>query len=218
MCYWSPLHFCFAESLEWQKSCEIVPSVVCTAKNPRAIIWDKPWNRLLCDWMGHWIVAFQNNLQADQDLICLVPPADSSEDVQQLCPDCPLLESLNNTEVLATVTAALSSHNSRTTGAHLRLLEIGRATIQVIARTMSSLPCKQANSSVVIVRCQLLCLQTDLACSNLFYWIPLDFPSILCYFSHRIPFDLSGRCRARSHNICLLSFLSSSAVSQCTVT
>ncbi|NXW92930.1 FETUA protein, partial [Alopecoenas beccarii] len=56
--------------------------------------------------------------------------ADSSEDVRQLCPDCPLLESLSNTEVLATVTAALSSHNSKTAGAHLRLLEIGRATIQ----------------------------------------------------------------------------------------
>ncbi|XP_005235595.2 alpha-2-HS-glycoprotein [Falco biarmicus] len=56
--------------------------------------------------------------------------ADSSEDVLQLCPDCPLLASLNNTEVLTTVTAALSDHNSKTTDAYLRLLEIGRAKIQ----------------------------------------------------------------------------------------
>ncbi|XP_009964701.2 alpha-2-HS-glycoprotein [Tyto alba] len=56
--------------------------------------------------------------------------ADSSEDVLQVCPDCPLLERLNNTEVLATVTAALNDHNSKTADAYLRLLEIGRARIQ----------------------------------------------------------------------------------------
>ncbi|NXT47205.1 FETUA protein, partial [Pluvianellus socialis] len=56
--------------------------------------------------------------------------ADSSEDVLQLCPDCPLLASLNNTEVLTTVTAALNDHNSKTADAYLRLLEIGRARIQ----------------------------------------------------------------------------------------
>ncbi|XP_075013384.1 alpha-2-HS-glycoprotein [Calonectris borealis] len=56
--------------------------------------------------------------------------ADSSEDVLQLCPDCPLLASLNNTEVLTTVTAALNDHNSKTADAYLRLLEIGRAKIQ----------------------------------------------------------------------------------------
>ncbi|NXT36108.1 FETUA protein, partial [Pelecanoides urinatrix] len=56
--------------------------------------------------------------------------ADSSEDVLKLCPDCPLLASLNNTEVLTTVTAALSDHNSKTADAYLRLLEIGRAKIQ----------------------------------------------------------------------------------------
>jgi len=82
----------------------------------------------------------------------LLPPADSSEDVLQLCPDCPLLASLNNTEVTTTVTAALREHNSKTAGAYLRLLEIGRAKIQVIARTMSSLPCKQSMSSVAIVQ------------------------------------------------------------------
>ncbi|NXL58829.1 FETUA protein, partial [Chordeiles acutipennis] len=56
--------------------------------------------------------------------------ADSSEDILQVCPDCPLLTSLNNTEVLTTVTAALNDHNSKTADAYLRLLEIGRAKIQ----------------------------------------------------------------------------------------
>lgn len=83
--------------------------------------------------------AFQNNLQSDRNIICLIPPADSSEDVLQLCPDCPLLASLNNTEVLTAVTTALNDHNSKTADAYLRLLEIGRAKIQVIARTMSAL-------------------------------------------------------------------------------
>ncbi|NXK48156.1 FETUA protein, partial [Chauna torquata] len=56
--------------------------------------------------------------------------ADSNEDVHLLCPDCPLLASLNNTEVLTTVTTALNNHNSKTPDAYLRLLEIGRAKIQ----------------------------------------------------------------------------------------
>ncbi|NXT82613.1 FETUA protein, partial [Zapornia atra] len=56
--------------------------------------------------------------------------ADSSEDVLRLCPDCPLLTTLNDTEVLSTVTAALNDHNSKTADAYLRLLEIGRARIQ----------------------------------------------------------------------------------------
>ncbi|XP_075573157.1 alpha-2-HS-glycoprotein [Pelecanus crispus] len=55
---------------------------------------------------------------------------DSREDVARLCPDCPLLASLNNTEVLTAVTAALNDHNGRTADAYLRLLEIGRAKIQ----------------------------------------------------------------------------------------
>ncbi|NXV83888.1 FETUA protein, partial [Atlantisia rogersi] len=56
--------------------------------------------------------------------------ADSSEDVLRVCPDCALLVTLNNTEVLSTVTAALNDHNSKTVDAYLRLLEIGRARIQ----------------------------------------------------------------------------------------
>ncbi|NXA63482.1 FETUA protein, partial [Mohoua ochrocephala] len=56
--------------------------------------------------------------------------ADSSEDILKVCPDCPLLASLNNTEVLGTVSAALNDYNSKTTDSYLRLLEIGRAKIQ----------------------------------------------------------------------------------------
>ncbi|NWU95217.1 FETUA protein, partial [Upupa epops] len=56
--------------------------------------------------------------------------ADSSEDIIQLCPDCPLLANLNNTEVVTAVTAALSDYNSKTPDAYLKLLEIGRAKIQ----------------------------------------------------------------------------------------
>ncbi|NXS42830.1 FETUA protein, partial [Balaeniceps rex] len=78
----------------------------------------------------HVYNAFQNNLQSDRNIICLVPPADSREDIVRFCPDCPLLASLNNTEVLTAVTAALSDHNSKTADAYLRLLEIGRARIQ----------------------------------------------------------------------------------------
>ncbi|NXJ75346.1 FETUA protein, partial [Trogon melanurus] len=55
---------------------------------------------------------------------------DSREDVLQVCPDCPLLESLNDTEVSTLVTSALKDHNSKTPNAYLRLLEIGRAKIQ----------------------------------------------------------------------------------------
>ncbi|XP_068879996.1 alpha-2-HS-glycoprotein [Aphelocoma coerulescens] len=56
--------------------------------------------------------------------------ADSSEDILKVCPDCPLLATLNNTEVLGTVSAALNDYNSKTTDSYLRLLEIGRAKIQ----------------------------------------------------------------------------------------
>ncbi|NWU21232.1 FETUA protein, partial [Dyaphorophyia castanea] len=56
--------------------------------------------------------------------------ADSGEDIRKLCPDCPLLAKLNNTEVLETVAAALNAYNSKTTDSYLRLLEIGRAKIQ----------------------------------------------------------------------------------------
>ncbi|NXH89332.1 FETUA protein, partial [Edolisoma coerulescens] len=56
--------------------------------------------------------------------------ADSSEDVHKVCPDCPLLASLNNTEVLEVVSAALNYYNRKTIDSYLRLLEIGRAKIQ----------------------------------------------------------------------------------------
>uniref|UniRef100_A0A8C4IV97 Alpha 2-HS glycoprotein n=1 Tax=Dromaius novaehollandiae TaxID=8790 RepID=A0A8C4IV97_DRONO len=78
--------------------------------------------------------------------------ADSNEDVTRVCPDCPLLANLNNTQVLTAVTAALNSHNSKTAGAYLKLLEIGRARIQVIARIRAILTCKQNTSSMVIAQ------------------------------------------------------------------
>uniref|UniRef100_A0A8C4IVB6 Alpha 2-HS glycoprotein n=1 Tax=Dromaius novaehollandiae TaxID=8790 RepID=A0A8C4IVB6_DRONO len=55
-------------------------------------------------------------------------------------------------EVLTAVTAALNSHNSKTAGAYLKLLEIGRARIQVIARIRAILTCKQNTSSMVIAQ------------------------------------------------------------------
>ncbi|NXX44383.1 FETUA protein, partial [Tricholaema leucomelas] len=56
--------------------------------------------------------------------------ADSSEDIRQLCPQCPLLAAWNDTEVQAAVTEALNDYNSKNAGAYLKLLEIGRAKIQ----------------------------------------------------------------------------------------
>uniref|UniRef100_A0A8C5IY13 Alpha 2-HS glycoprotein n=1 Tax=Junco hyemalis TaxID=40217 RepID=A0A8C5IY13_JUNHY len=82
--------------------------------------------------------------------------ADSSEDILKVCPDCPLLARMNDTEVLETVSAALNDYNSKTTDSYLRLLEIGRAKIQVISTAMSSLSCKHNISSTVIVHCYLV--------------------------------------------------------------
>lgn len=56
------------------------------------------------------------------------------------------------------MSAALNDYNSKTTDSYLRLLEIGRANIQVISRTMSSLSCKHNISSAVIVHCYLVML------------------------------------------------------------
>lgn len=63
---------------------------------------------------------------------------------------------MNNTDVLETVSAALNDYNRKTTESYLRLLEIGRAKIQVISRTMSSLSCKHNIAFTVIVHCYLL--------------------------------------------------------------
>ncbi|NXE76145.1 FETUA protein, partial [Cochlearius cochlearius] len=89
--------------------------------------------------------------------------ADSSEDIIRLCPDCPLLARLNNTEVLTTVTAALSAHNSKTTDAYLRLLEIGRANIQYhpvrtvfVEFAVAATNCSAAEAKDNAEACQLL--------------------------------------------------------------
>ncbi|KAM6326271.1 alpha-2-HS-glycoprotein [Podargus strigoides] len=89
--------------------------------------------------------------------------ADSSEDIIQLCPDCPLLASLNNTEVLTTVTAALNAYNSKTAGAYLRLLEVGRAKIQyepvhnvIVEFAVAATNCSAEEAKDNVEACQLL--------------------------------------------------------------
>ncbi|NWZ49778.1 FETUA protein, partial [Haliaeetus albicilla] len=89
--------------------------------------------------------------------------ADSSEDVLQLCPDCPLLASLNNTDVLTTVTAALNDHNSKTADAYLKLLEIGRAKIQYhpvhivsVEFAVAATNCSAEEAKANVEACQLL--------------------------------------------------------------
>ncbi|XP_052660864.1 alpha-2-HS-glycoprotein [Harpia harpyja] len=89
--------------------------------------------------------------------------ADSSEDVLRLCPDCPLLASLNNTDVLTTVTAALNDHNSKTADAYLKLLEIGRAKIQYhpvhivsVEFAVAATNCSVEEAKANVEACQLL--------------------------------------------------------------
>ncbi|XP_008642735.1 alpha-2-HS-glycoprotein [Corvus cornix cornix] len=89
--------------------------------------------------------------------------ADSSEDILKVCPDCPLLATLNNTEVLGTVSAALNDYNSKTTDSYLRLLEIGRAKIQyhpvhtVVAEfAVGATNCSAGEAKANVGACQLL--------------------------------------------------------------
>ncbi|NWS13755.1 FETUA protein, partial [Pachyramphus minor] len=89
--------------------------------------------------------------------------ADSSEDISRVCPDCPLLVSLNNTEVLETVSAALNDFNSKTTGPYLRLLEIGRGKIQyypshvvAVEFAVGATNCSAEEAKVNVGACELL--------------------------------------------------------------
>ncbi|NXR20804.1 FETUA protein, partial [Cinclus mexicanus] len=89
--------------------------------------------------------------------------ADSSEDILKVCPDCPLLARLNNTEVLETVSAALNDYNSKTTDSYLRLLEIGRAKIQyhpahavVTEFAVGATNCSAEEAKANVGACQLL--------------------------------------------------------------
>uniref|UniRef100_A0A8C3P0J6 Alpha 2-HS glycoprotein n=1 Tax=Cyanoderma ruficeps TaxID=181631 RepID=A0A8C3P0J6_9PASS len=89
--------------------------------------------------------------------------ADSNEDVLKVCPDCPLLARLNNTEVLETVSAALNDYNSKTTESYLRLLEIGRAKIQyhpghiiVTEFAVGATNCSAEEAKANVGACQLL--------------------------------------------------------------
>ncbi|NWU45011.1 FETUA protein, partial [Hylia prasina] len=88
---------------------------------------------------------------------------DSREDILKVCPDCPLLASMNNTEVLETVSAALNAYNSKTTESYLRLLEIGRAQIQyhpghvvVTEFAVGATNCSAQEAKANVEACQLL--------------------------------------------------------------
>ncbi|NXY02180.1 FETUA protein, partial [Pteruthius melanotis] len=89
--------------------------------------------------------------------------ADSREDIRKVCPDCPLLAKMNNTEVLGAVSAALNDYNSKTTDSYLRLLEIGRAKIQyhpvhtVVAEfAVGATNCSAEEAKANVGACQLL--------------------------------------------------------------
>lgn len=89
--------------------------------------------------------------------------ADSSEDILKVCPDCPLLARMNDTEVLETVSAALNDYNSKTTDSYLRLLEIGRAKIQyhpgqvvVTEFAVGATNCSAQEAKANVGACQLL--------------------------------------------------------------
>ncbi|NXV66963.1 FETUA protein, partial [Molothrus ater] len=89
--------------------------------------------------------------------------ADSSEDIRKVCPDCPLLARMNDTEVLETVSAALNDYNSKTTDSYLRLLEIGRAKIQyhpghvvVTEFAVGATNCSAQEAKANVGACQLL--------------------------------------------------------------
>ncbi|XP_038272942.1 alpha-2-HS-glycoprotein [Dermochelys coriacea] len=55
---------------------------------------------------------------------------DSAEDITQICPDCPVLALLNDTQVINAVDLALTEYNRGQDSAYVKLLEIGRAQIQ----------------------------------------------------------------------------------------
>ncbi|NWT29530.1 FETUA protein, partial [Cardinalis cardinalis] len=89
--------------------------------------------------------------------------ADSGEDIRKVCPDCPLLARMNDTEVLETVSAALNDYNSKTTDSYLRLLEIGRAKIQyhpghvvVTEFAVGATNCSAQEAKANVGACQLL--------------------------------------------------------------
>ncbi|KAG5215937.1 hypothetical protein JEQ12_001513 [Ovis aries] len=52
---------------------------------------------------------------------------DSAEDVRKLCPDCPLLAPLNNSQVVHAAEVALATFNAQNNGSYFQLVEISRA-------------------------------------------------------------------------------------------
>ncbi|PKK27008.1 alpha-2-HS-glycoprotein [Columba livia] len=82
--------------------------------------------------------------------------ADSSEDVQQLCPDCPLLESLNNTEVLATFSAALQFHSAQSLKQFSCFYQHAPAHIVSVEFAVGATNCSAAAAQDNVAACQLL--------------------------------------------------------------
>ncbi|KFQ37070.1 Alpha-2-HS-glycoprotein [Mesitornis unicolor] len=89
--------------------------------------------------------------------------ADSSEDILRLCPDCPLLASLNNTEVSTAVTAALNDHNSKTAVSQCKVSETiflfyqyHPAHIVIVEFAVAATNCSAAEAKDNVEACQLL--------------------------------------------------------------
>lgn len=60
---------------------------------------------------------------------------DSAEDLQKICPDCPLLAPLNDTKVVHAVDAALKAFNTQTNGSYFQLVEISRGKLAHLSHT-----------------------------------------------------------------------------------
>ncbi|XP_040534771.1 alpha-2-HS-glycoprotein [Gallus gallus] len=89
--------------------------------------------------------------------------ADSAEDIREVCPNCPLLANLNDTDVLAAVSSALNDYNSKNPDVYLMLLEIGRAVKQYHPVRMVSVEfavaatnCTSQQAKDNLAACQLL--------------------------------------------------------------
>uniref|UniRef100_A0A452H198 Cystatin fetuin-A-type domain-containing protein n=1 Tax=Gopherus agassizii TaxID=38772 RepID=A0A452H198_9SAUR len=92
---------------------------------------------------------------------------DSAEDVTQICPDCPILALLNDTRVITAVDLALAQYNRGQDGAFFKLLEIGRAQIQVTVEAMILAILQREHPSCDYYATHIcLCLQTSFACTK----------------------------------------------------
>ncbi|XP_019388343.1 PREDICTED: alpha-2-HS-glycoprotein [Crocodylus porosus] len=85
---------------------------------------------------------------------------DSAEDIIKICPDCPLLIPLNDTQVVKTVELLLDQYHS-TNDAYFMLIEIARAQMQapntIIAEfAISATNCSSKDASENVKACQAL--------------------------------------------------------------